>query len=128
MYVLLNIEVFRQETYKSIKICIFLFQMKNTVKKLSFTCTDRLGETQSVELEINAEKYEENDQKIEEKEKILAQGKVIIDKLNDFQNKINTLMTVFVEKEKDAISSKLLSNEHLKKENLNVGNISIKKK
>jgi len=90
--------------------------MKDLENKLTFTCTDRLGETKNLEFVLNWENSENNtktDRKI-----ILEHNRVLINCLNEFQTNINTLMTGFVDKEKQAVSSKLLSNEHLKKENL----------
>jgi len=90
--------------------------MKDLENKLTFTCTDRLGETKNLEFALNLQNTEsesETDKKID-----LEHNGTIKDSLCEFQIQINTLMTEFVNKEKQAVSSKLLSNEHLKKENL----------
>ena len=86
------------------------------IGKLTFTCTDRLGETENLESTLIS-KGNDNDCETD-KDNILANNKLLIEKLKDFQNQINTLMTKFVDKEKMAVASKKLSNEHLKKENL----------
>jgi hypothetical protein len=93
--------------------------MKDLENKLTFTCTDRLGETKNLEFALNLQNTEsesKNDKKIN-----LEHNGTIKDSLCEFQIQINTLMTEFVNKEKQAVSSKLLSNEHLKKENLKSG-------
>ena len=90
--------------------------MKDLDNILTFTCTDRLGESKQLEFALN-QKNSENSTKTD-KEKILENNRTLIDSLNEFQININTLMTGFVEKEKQAVLSKRLSNEHLKKENL----------
>ena len=92
--------------------------MKPTSDKLSFTCTDRLGETKSLDVFVGSGVDTEESESKSEKERVLAHNRILIDKLNEFQVQINTLMTKFVEKEKEAVASKTLSNEHLKKENL----------
>ncbi len=91
--------------------------MKDLENKLTFTCTDRLGETKNLEFGLNLQNTEsKTDKKID-----LEHNGIIKDSLCEFQIQINTLMTEFVNKEKQAVSSKLLSNEHLKKENLKSG-------
>ncbi len=91
--------------------------MKDLENKLTFTCTDRLGETKNLEFGLNLQNTEsKTDKKIN-----LEHNGIIKDSLCEFQIQINTLMTEFVNKEKQAVSSKLLSNEHLKKENLKSG-------
>jgi hypothetical protein len=90
--------------------------MKDLEKKLTFTCTDRLGEAKSLEFALNLQNTE-NEGKTDKKINLEHNG-IIKDSLCEFQIQINTLMTEFVNKEKQAVSSKLLSNEHLKKENL----------
>jgi hypothetical protein len=90
--------------------------MKDLEKKLTFTCTDRLGEAKSLEFALNLQNTE-NEGKPDKKINLEHNG-IIKDSLCEFQIQINTLMTEFVNKEKQAVSSKLLSNEHLKKENL----------
>ncbi|CAF0754948.1 unnamed protein product [Brachionus calyciflorus] len=71
---------------------------------LKFSCTDRLKETKNLEkkfeIETNLDKKEYNT--------------ILIEKLKDFQVEVNSLLTEFVEKEKKAIASKELSNDHLK--------------
>lgn len=71
---------------------------------LRFNCTDRLQETKTLEKKL------EIDSGLESKE----YNKILIEKLKDFQGEVNSLLTEFVEKEKKAISSKELSNDHLK--------------
>lgn len=77
--------------------------------KLEFTCTDRLKETQNLELDIL------DGSNIAEENNVKEYNRILIEKLGTFQTSINSLMTKFVEKEADAISKKTLSNEHLKK-------------
>ena len=67
---------------------------------ITFTCTDRLNETKSIE--INLSLPEQKSQKI--------YNEALIDKLKEFQVDSNNLMTEFVDKEKAAIASNLLSN------------------
>lgn len=74
---------------------------------IKFTCTDRLNETKSSELQL----------KIENKNDKKEFNRHLIDNLKLFQTEINTLMTGFVDKEKNALASNQLSNEHLKKLN-----------
>ena len=98
--------------------------MKPTADNLTFTCTDRLGETKSLEAIVGSGVDTDESESRPEKEHVLAHNRILIDKLNEFQVQINTLMTKFVEKEKEAVASKALSNEHLKKENLKLQNSS----
>ena len=93
--------------------------MKGLENKLTFTCTDRLGETKNLEFALNLPNTE-SESKTNKKANLEHNG-TIKDSLCEFQIQINTLMTEFVNKEKQAVSSKLLSNEHLKKENLKSG-------
>lgn len=71
-------------------------------RKISISITDRLNETRQVELNINRN----------------LDGKKfnteLLEKLKQFQQQANSLMTEFVEKEKSMLSEKKLSNDHLK--------------
>ena len=65
---------------------------------IKFTCTDRLNETKN--LEFNLSLPDTNNKIFNE---------MLIDKLKEFQVESNDLMTEFVNKEKAAIASNLLS-------------------
>lgn len=71
---------------------------------LKFTCIDRLKETKSLEKSL------EIDPNLNKKE----YNRILIEKLKEFQVETNSLLTEFVEKEKKAVASKQLSNDHLK--------------
>ena len=66
--------------------------MNRVEEKMSFTCTDRFGETKSFELGLDAPSADKN-----------AYNQELIEKLKDFQNSVNSLMTDFVNKEKDLL-------------------------
>lgn len=71
---------------------------------LKFTCTDRLKVTKMLEKEIE----------VSDKSDSKGYNKILIEKLKEFQVETNSLLTEFVDKEKKAIASKELSNDHLK--------------
>lgn len=71
---------------------------------LRFSCTDRLKETRTLEKQL------EDTDNMDSKE----YNRILIEKLKEFQGEANSLLTEFVEKEKKAIASKELSNDHLK--------------
>ncbi len=64
---------------------------KSEEDKMSFVCTDRFGETKTFELNLNTS----TDKKIYNQQ--------LIEKLKEFQNNVNSLMTEFVNKEKDIL-------------------------
>lgn len=70
---------------------------------LKFNCTDRLKETKILEKNLEIDTISGSEY-----------NKVLIEKLKEFQGEVNSLLSEFVEKEKKAISSKQLSNDHLK--------------
>lgn len=96
--------------------------MKGANAKLTFTCTDRLGETKNLELALDVNDLgDEHKKELGNNDKKLY-NKILIEKLKEFQVKVNSEMTVFVENEKEAVASKKLSNDHLKKDNKKADN------
>ena len=80
----------------------------NAKRELSikFSCTDRLNERKTLEVKLG---YELNSK---------LNNELLIDKLKEFQMESNNLMSVFVDREKEAIASKILApvqNKKLKK-------------
>jgi hypothetical protein len=65
---------------------------------IKFTCTDRLQETQTLEVNLSVP---DTNHKI--------YNEVLIDKLKEFQFESNRLMSDFVDKEKAAIAANILS-------------------
>lgn len=80
----------------------------NKPLKLTFVCTDRLNETKRHELDLDVA----CDQPPSDKREF---NKVLMEKLKQFQHEVNDLVSTFVDKEKQALSDKRLSNDHLKK-------------
>lgn len=73
------------------------------INKLSIVVTDRLNETKTIETKLDVSK---SDKKVF--------NKALIGKLKEFQDETNNLMTSFVNKEKQALDEKKLSNDYLK--------------
>lgn len=71
---------------------------------IKFTCTDRLKETQTLEVNLSVP---DTNHKI--------YNEVLIDKLKEFQFDSNRLMSEFVDKEKTAIAANILSKLNTKK-------------
>ena len=71
----------------------------NAKRELSirFSCTDRLNENKSLEMKLG---YELNSK---------LNNELLIDKLKEFQAESNSLMSILVENEKEAIAAKLLA-------------------
>lgn len=71
-------------------------------RKITISITDRANEVKNLELIIDSQ----INKKIFNKE--------LIGKLGEFQKHANDMMTGLVEKEKNMLSEKIISNEHLK--------------
>lgn len=71
-------------------------------RMIKFTCTDRLGETKTIEKALEADSD------------IKKYNNALIQSLKQFQPDANSLMTEFVNNEKKALEEKRLSNDHLK--------------
>lgn len=84
--------------------------MESEVDKMSFICTDRFGETKTFKLNLNSTS---TDTKIYNQE--------LIEKIKEFQDNVNSLMTEFVNKEKDELreieSSQVKTRKSKKDEN-----------
>lgn len=79
---------------------------------LSIVITDRLNETKSIEMDVTVPAELAADRK--------AFNRTLLDRLKQFQHAANDLMTEFVEKEKEALKDKRLTNEHLKSINKSI--------
>ena len=78
--------------------------------KITFTCTDRLGENKKHEKAVLSGAATKKAEGESDKKHFT---RLLIDNLKEFQTEVNTIMTELVEKEKRAVQDNLLSNAHL---------------